>query len=164
MCKLYSDTFISRPNDVGKATEPSHSTEILAEIELTLGQLNLIEYGPQLDPGIFDQLCVEITAWNLFRKYVADNLQSNIPRNVIWIQPHFSGSGEHRLQVSKSNREDGVWRKEKENYAIVDDDGTGRILDLRCYIKQHLQLDENELELGNIEQSAVMYLKETYID
>ena len=124
MCKLYSDTFISRPNDVGEATEPSHSTEILAEIELTFGQLNSIEYGPKLYPGIFDQPCVEITAWNLFRKYVADNLQSNVPRNVIRIQPHFNSSGEHCLQVFKSNHEDGARRKEKGIYAIVEDDGT----------------------------------------
>ena len=100
---------------------------MLAEIELTFGQLNLIEYWPKLDPGIFDQPCVEITAWNLFRKYVADNLQSNVPRNVIWIQPHFNGSGEHRLQVFKSNHEDSAWKKEKGIYAIVEDDGTGRI-------------------------------------
>ena len=199
MCNSNSDTFISRSNDDSRAVGPGDTNanddddtpdETIPDIGHGLEKLQLIEYGPQLDPNIFDEPSTEITAWNLFKKYAADNLHSNIPRCVIWIRPRFNERGEHRLQVFRSIGDKGMWMTVKRNYVIVNDDGTGRrgpwgsrpcpvtrnaaasavstynsdyfrytdpILNLRCFIRGHIQRDNHEHLLDNeeVEEWAV---------
>jgi len=143
LCKLYSDTFISRSDDDSEATEPSETDardsdsddnsvnyDSDSDVELEFNQMTLVEEGPLLDEWAYFHEYTPITAINLFQRFVIDNLVSNFPRGVIWIRPLYEEDPtgyhvHHHLQVYRSITDDGTWTK-VENFRIVNDDGTGR--------------------------------------